>query len=147
MVGLTPVAEQWIISGRRDHAKSLRRVDRLLAYDLSQRTDMGIAGPLEKLQKIATLAREKVGSDRNAVLLRLGLQATQGYSVKTRMFSIGSAGEIGVDLAASKICRVSLSAVMRDLEDWQIKYIEYLSHELDRETLRQIVYTVHGARH
>ena len=142
--GLTPVSKTIESLDGVTTRKASAAVDRLLAFNLVSAPNMGITGPLEKFQKIASLAREKVGADRNAVLLRLGLQATQGYSVKTRMFSIGSAGEIGVDLAAARSAGVSLSAVIRDLEDWQIKYIEYLSHDLDRETLRQIVYTVHG---
>jgi hypothetical protein len=142
--GLTPVTKTIENLDGVTTQKASAAVDRLLAFNLVSAPNMGIAGPLEKFQKIASLAKEKVGVDRNAVLLRLGLQATQGYSVKTRMFSIGTAGEVGVDLAAARSASVSLSAVIRDLEDWQIKYIEYLSHELDREALRQIVYTVHG---
>jgi hypothetical protein len=141
--GLTPISKTIDNLETITTYQAAMAVDRLLHYGLVSAPQMGIAGPLEKFQEIAHLAQEKIGLDRNFVLLRLGLQGTQGYSVKTRMFSIGTAGEIGVDLAAARQAGLSLSLVIKNLEDWQVKYIEYLSHELDRDTLRSIVFTVH----
>ena len=38
-----------------------------------------------------------------------------------------------------------LSVVLQDLEDWQVKYIEYATQELDRNVLLTIIREVHNA--
>lgn len=118
-------------------------VNRLLHYGLLQIPASDLHAPMRKFQDIAAEVAEKIGNERVEALLRLSLQSSAGYSVRARMFNIGTAGEIGVDLAAAKQAGTSLSAVTRELEDWQVRFIEYVSQELDKDVLRNIVYRVH----
>src|SRR5207248_1271115 len=104
---------------------------------------MDITAPLEKFRQIVGDVGKKIGADRNVALLRLSLQAAQGYSVRARMFTITGGGDVGIDLAAARSAGTSLSVILKDLEDWQVKYIEYVSQEIDKNTLRDIVYKVH----
>ncbi len=141
--GLTP------ISNAIDNQQSIttlafsQAVDRLLHYKLVGAPREGIAAPLDKFQQIVYAIGQAVGSERNSVLLKLSLQATQGYSVRARMFAIGSGGEVGIDLAAARAVGQALSEILKDLDDWQVKYIEYASQEIDREKLKEIVMKVH----
>lgn len=141
--GLTP------ISSAIDNQQSIttlafsQAVDRLLHYKLVGAPREGIAAPLDKFQQIVYAIGQVVGLERNSVLLKLSLQATQGYSVRARMFAIGSGGEVGIDLAAARAVGQALSEILKDLDDWQVKYIEYASQEVDREKLKEIVMKVH----
>ena len=53
-------------------------------------------------------------------------------------------GDIGVDMAAARQANASLSGVIQDLENWQVKYIEYVSQELDREVLLSLITEIHS---
>ncbi|MFN8656699.1 MAG: DUF4388 domain-containing protein [Candidatus Obscuribacterales bacterium] len=118
-------------------------INRLLHFGLCQIPSSDLHAPMRKFQDIAAAVAEQLGKERVEVLLRLSLQSSAGYSVRARMFNIGTAGEIGVDLSAAKQAGTSLSAVTRELEDWQVRFIEYVSQELDKDVLRNIVYRVH----
>lgn len=118
-------------------------IARLLHYDLVKVPIVDLSGPMEKFQAIVFNVSNRIGVDRNNAFLRLSLQASQGYSAKARMFQIGTGGEIGVDLALARIAGLSLSAVVKQLEDWQVSYIEYCSQELDKNILREIVSMVY----
>ncbi len=142
--GLTPVAATVRQIGDVPTWEAAMAVERLLHYGLVSIPAMDVTGPLDKFQQIVAGVGGKLGMERNIALLRLSLQAVQGYSVRARMFNIGSAAEIGLDLAAARSAGTSLSAVLKELEDWQVKYIEYVSQELDRQELRDIVYKVHN---
>jgi outer membrane biogenesis lipoprotein LolB len=48
-------------------------------------------------------------------------------------------------MAAARTAGTSLSVVLQDLEDWQVKYIEYATQELDRKVLLGIIKEVHNA--
>lgn len=122
---------------------AITAINRLLHFGLCQIPSSDLHAPMRKFQDIAAAVAEKIGKDRVEALLRLSLQSSAGYSVRARMFNIGTAGEIGVDLAAAKQAGTSLSAVTRELEDWQVRFIEYVSQELDKDVLRNIVYRVH----
>ena len=141
--GLTPIT--MTIKGLADVTtlSAVTAVDRLLAYNLVCIPATDISGPLAKFQQIAKDVGDRIGQERNIALLRLSLQAAQGYSVRARMFTLGPAGEIGIDFAAARSAGASLSAILKDLEDWQVKYIEYVSQELDKNVLRDIVFKVH----
>jgi hypothetical protein len=142
--GLTPVVNTIRFLGDVPTWEAAVGVDRLLHYGLVSVPAMDVSAPLNKFQQIALEVSKRVGLERNLAMLRLSLQAAQGYSVRARMFTIGSGGEVGIDLAAARSAGISLSAVIKDLEDWQVKYIEYVSQELDRQVLRDIVYSVHN---
>lgn len=118
-------------------------INRLLHYQLCKVPASDLHAPLRKFQDIAAEVAEILGKDRTQALLRLSLQSSAGYSVRARMFNIGTAGEIGVDLATARQAGTSLTAITKDLEDWQVRFIEYVSQELDKDVLRNIVYRVH----
>src|SRR6185437_4529140 len=120
--------------------------NRLLHYKLVKVPVVDLQGPMDKFQSIVFNVANRIGMDRSNAMLRLSLQASQGYSAKARMFQIGTGGEIGVDLTLARIAGLSLSAVVKQLEDWQVSYIEYVSQELDKTVLREIVSIVYQNR-
>jgi hypothetical protein len=73
------------------------------------------------------------------------MRDTIGYSGRARCFILSRSGDVGVDMAASRSAGTSLSVVLQDLEDWQVKYIEYVGQEVDRSTLLTIIREVHHA--
>ena len=120
-------------------------VNRLLHYALVQLPKSDLATPLAKFRNIISLVSEKIGVDHSDALLRISLRESQGYSAVARSLIIGVACEIGVDMAAAKAASLSLSSIVKALEDWQVKYIEHVSQELDKVQLREIVFKVyHG---
>ncbi len=144
--GLTPVVNSMRFLSDVPTWEAALAIDRLLSYGLVSVPGMDVAAQLGKFQQIVAGVKEQVGQERNLAMLRLSLQAALGYSVRSRVFNIGSAGEVGIDLAAARSAATSLSVVTKDLEEWQVKYIEYVSQELDRQVLRDIVYKVHSRR-
>jgi hypothetical protein len=124
-------------------AEAAMAIDRLLYYELVTIPAMDISGPLEKFRQIVGDCGQIIGAERNVALLRLSIQAAQGYSVRARMFTISGNGEVGLDMSAARSAGASLSVIVKDLDDWQVKYIEYVSQDIDRNTLRDIVYKVH----
>jgi hypothetical protein len=118
-------------------------IGRLLHYNLVKIPAVDLAAPLEKFQAIVYNVANRIGVERGNALLRLSLQASQGYSAKARMFQIGSGGEVGVDLSLARMAGLSLSEVVKQVEDWQVSYIEYVSQEMDKNVLREIVAMVY----
>jgi hypothetical protein len=118
-------------------------ITRLLHYGLLRVPAVDLEAPLSRFQTIVMNVANRIGVDRSNALLRLSLQATQGYSARARMFQIGSAGEVGVDLTLARTAGVSLSEAVKQLEDWQVGYIEYVSQEIDKNLLRDIVTSVY----
>jgi hypothetical protein len=141
--GLASVSQTIRKLGNVTTYEAATAVNRLLHYQLVKVPVVDLSAPLEKFQAICSTVASRIGVERGNALLRLSLQASVGYSAKARMFSIGSAGEIGVDLNLARAAGGSLTEVVKNLEDWQVKYIEYVSQELDKNTLRDIVYRVH----
>ncbi len=141
--GLTPVTDTIASLGDVSTFEAARAIDRLLHYGLVKIPPMDLSLPLSKFQQIVEGVRERIGAERNQALLRLSLQDSQGYSAKARMFSIGALGEIGIDLAAARSAGISLSELLKAIEDWQIKYVERSKGEMDRNVLRDIVYRAH----
>jgi hypothetical protein len=126
-------------------AAACTAIARLLHYQLVSVPGMDLNAPLEKFQMIVFKVANHIGVERSNALLRLSLQASQGYSAKARMFQIGSGGEVGVDLTLARSAGLGLSSVLKQLEDWQVSYIEYVSQELDKNLLREIVSMVYKA--
>jgi hypothetical protein len=104
---------------------------------------MDLTVPLEQFRKLCSRVAERIGVERSLAFLRLSLRDTMSYSVRARMFALGAAGEVGIDLAAARSAGASLSLVIKDIEDWQVKYIEYVSQELDSELLLGIIQEIH----
>jgi len=46
-------------------------------------------------------------------------------------------------LTLARSAGVSLTEAVKQVEDWQVSYIEYVSQELDKNILRDIVTTVY----
>lgn len=118
-------------------------IGRLLHYQLIRVPGVDLALPLAKFRKLIANISDKIGQEKSETLLRISLRESQGYSAVARVFIINSACQIGADIAAAKTAGLPLSTVIKALEDWQIKYIEHLSHELDKTVLRDIVYQIH----
>jgi hypothetical protein len=120
-------------------AQASAALTRLLTFGLLSVPQNDLSNPLEKFQSIVMNVANRIGVDRSNALLRLSLQASQGYSARARMFQIGSAGEVGVDLMLARSAGVSLTEAIKHVEDWQVSYIEYVSQEIDKNLLREIV--------
>ncbi len=121
-------------------------VSRLLYYELVREPGVELNLPLSNFRHIVSLIASKLGVDRVQALLRLSLRESQGYSAVARVFSLGSGSELGVDLSAAKSAGLSLSHVVKALEDWQVKFIEDVSLELDKDLLRDLVKRVYGKK-
>ncbi len=115
----------------------------LLEYKLATVPDGDISGPMTKFQKLVLGIREIIGTERNNAFLRLSFRDSLGYSGRARVFILSHKGEVNVDMAAARSAGTSLSTVKADLENWQVKYIEYVSQDLDRGVLLNIIRSVH----
>lgn len=120
-------------------------IDRLISYQLVSVPQVDLHTPLRKFQELVKRITETVGVERSEAFLRLSLRDTLGYSGRARVFILSRHGDVGVDMAAARSAGTSLSVVLQDLEDWQVKYIEYATQELDRGKLLQIIREVHNA--
>jgi hypothetical protein len=120
-------------------------IDRLLAYGLVTVPQVDLHGPLSKFQELVRKLTETIGVERSEAFLRLSMRDTIGYSGRARCFILSRNGDVGVDMAATRSAGTSLSVVLQDLEDWQVKYIEYAGQEVDRTTLLNIIREVHHA--
>lgn len=143
--GLASVTQTVKKVGNMTTAHAASAITRLLHYNLVKIPVVDLTAPLEKFQMIVYNIANRIGIDRSNALLRLSLQASQGYSAKARMFQIGTGGEVGVDLSLARTASLSLSEVVKQLEDWQVSYIEYVSQEMDKNQLREIVAGVYRA--
>jgi hypothetical protein len=123
--------------------EAARAVDILLHYGLATIPAVDLSTPLEKFQMLIAAVSEKIGGDLTSAFLRLSLRDSIGYSGRARVFALGGGGEVGVDMAAARQAQTSLSVVVKDLENWQVKYIEYVSQELDRDTLLGLIREIH----
>jgi len=141
--GLASVLQTIKKAGDITTAHAATAIMRLLHYNLVKVAVVDLTAPLEKFQSIVYNVANLIGTERSNALLRLSLQASQGYSAKARMFQIGTSGEVGVDLSLARMAQLSLSEVVKQLEDWQVNYIEYCSHEVDIHALRDIVSLVY----
>jgi hypothetical protein len=126
--------------------EAARAVDRLLHYGLISMPTIDLIGPLAKFQELVKSIVDEIGAEKNIALLRLSLRDIIGYSGRAKLFAVGSAGEIGVDMAIARTSGTSLSEMLKGLEDWQVKYIEYVREEIHQDKLLDIIRRVHQAR-
>jgi hypothetical protein len=115
----------------------------LLNYELVTLPEFDVTAPLDKFNRMVRKVAEKLGVERTIAFLRLGMRDTVGYSVRARVFAVGAAGEVGIDMAAARDTGASLSLVTQDIENWQVKFIEYVSQELDSDMLVGIIEEIH----
>jgi hypothetical protein len=141
--GLTPISRVIKLMGDVTTSDFSWAIGMLLEYNLATVPDGDISGPITKFQKLVLGIREQIGSDRNSAFLRLSFRDALGYSGRARVFILSSKGEVDVDMAAARSAGTSLSTVIADLENWQVKYIEYVSQDLDRGVLLNIIRAVH----
>ena len=121
------------------------RAAHLLVYNgLSHVPDTDLAQPLAKFNTICRQINDCLGDERNMAFIRLSMRDSLGYSARARLYIIGGSGELGIDQAAAKSAHVSLSQVLQDVEDWQVKYIEYVSQEMNSAELMNIIQEVHA---
>jgi hypothetical protein len=121
----------------------LKAAERLWHYKLLTLPDVDVHGPLDKFRQLCRKVVEKIGAERSMAFLRLSLRDTMSYSARARMFAVGRSGEVGIDMAIARQAGASLSVVIKDIEDWQVKYIEYVSQEVDSELLLSIIQEIH----
>lgn len=112
-------------------------------YQLVKVPEGDLATPLDKFQLLISMVKEQIGSDRSNAFLRLSFRDTLGYSSGARVFILSNKGEVGIDMVAIRRHSSSLTTVLQDLENWQVKYIEYISAELDKQTLLTIIHNIH----
>ncbi len=141
--GLTPISRVVKDIGTVTTADAAWATDLMLEYNLVRIPDGDLTAPVEKFQRLTTAICDHIGSERNSAFLRLSLRDTLGFSGRARVFSLSKKGEVGVNMAALKQSGISLSDVLSDLENWQVKYIEYVNQDLDRALLLSIIKNVH----
>ena len=120
------------------------RAAHLLIYNgLSHVPETNLMQPLEKFNLICRHISEQIGLERSVAFMRLSLRDALGYSARARLYIISPAGEFGIDQGAAHSTHASLSQVLQDVEDWQVKYIEYVSQEMNPNELMTIIQEVH----
>ncbi len=142
--GLTKLSDAIRRLGDVIQAEGVRAAHLLVFNGLSHVPETDLADPLARFNLICQHISEKIGSDRSIAFLRLSAREALGYSSRARLYIIASSGELGIDLAAAQSAHVSLSQVLQDVEDWQVKYIEYVSQEMNANELMTIIQEVHA---
>jgi hypothetical protein len=143
MDGLTTLAAAIRYMGDVTTTEATRAVDILLHYGLVEIPNETLNGPLGKFQQLVSAVSATIGSDLSNAFLRLALRDSIGYSGRARVFALGSAGEVGVDMAAARSAQTSRTVMINDLENWQVKYIEYAGQEIDQQTLLSMIREIH----
>lgn len=141
--GLTPLQQVIFSIGDIASADACRGVDLLLHYGLINIPESDVNTPLSNFQNLLRKVTEKIGKERSSAFLRLALRDTIGYSGRARMYVMSSSAEVGIDMVAAKATGTSLSTVVKDLENWQVKFIEFVSQELDSNVLLSIIREIH----
>ena len=141
--GLTKLSDVIRRLGDVARYEGVRAAHLLIHSGLSHVPDTDIMQPLEKFNLICRHIGEKIGIERGTAFLRLSLRDSLGYSVRARLYIISPEGELGIDQGAAHSAHASLSQVLQDIEDWQVKYIEYVSQEMNSNELMTIIQEVH----
>lgn len=123
--------------------EGIRTAHLLVHNGLSHVPETDLMQPLEKFNLICSHIAERIGLERSMAFLRLSLRDSLGYSARAQLYIISSAGELGIDQGAALSAHASLSQVLQDVEDWQVKYIEYVSQEMNPNELMTIIQAVH----
>lgn len=118
-------------------------IEVMLEYGMVKVPEGNLNDALERFQKLVMDIKEHLGNERNSAFLRLSFRDTLGYSGRARCFILSPKCEVGVDMSSARRAETSLTQVMSDLENWQVKYIEYVSQDLDKTTLLDIIRGAH----
>lgn len=118
-------------------------IEVMLEYGLVKVPEGNLNDALKRYQQLVSDLKEQLGNERNSAFLRLSFRDTLGYSGRARCFILSPKCEVGVDMSSARRAETSLSQVLQDLENWQVKYIEYVSQELDKATLLEIIRKAH----
>ena len=121
-----------------------RAVGLLLHYELVDIPAVDISVPLTKFKLLTKCVAERINAERSTAYLRLSLRDGIGFSQRARVFALTPNGDVGIDMAAARQAQTSLTNVIADLENWQIKYIEYVSQDIPREELLALIQRIHG---
>ncbi|HEY9755452.1 MAG TPA: DUF4388 domain-containing protein [Oculatellaceae cyanobacterium] len=142
--GLTTLSTAIRYLGDVTTAELARAVGLLLHYQLADVPAVDISVPLTKFKLLTKCVAEKINAERSTAYLRLSLRDGIGYSQRARVFALTPNGDVGIDMAAAKQAQTSLTNVISDLENWQIKYIEYVSQDIARDDLLELIQRIHG---
>ncbi len=145
MDGLTSLATSVRYLGDITTSELTTAVNLLLHHELVKVPKVDLHGPLDKFQQFVGAVSGKITSELSLAFLRLALRDSIGYSGRARIFTMGAGGEVGVDLAAARSAQTCLSVIIKDIENWQVKYIEYVSQELNRDVLLGLIREIHQA--
>ncbi|MBS1952858.1 MAG: DUF4388 domain-containing protein [Cyanobacteria bacterium SZAS-4] len=145
MDGITSLSTSIRYLGDITTSELTTAVNLLLHHELVKVPKVDLHGPLDKFQQLVGAVGDKITSELSLAFLRLALRDSIGYSGRARIFTMGSKGEVGVDLAAARSAQTSLSVIIKDIENWQVKYIEYVSQELNRDVLLGLIREIHQA--
>ena len=126
------------------HFEGVRAAHLLIFNGLCRLPDIDLLKTLERFNLVGRRIAEKIGPERSRAFLSLSLRDVLGYSLRGRMFVVGAAAEVGFDQAAAHYAHASLSQVLQDLEDWQVKFIEYVGQEITSADLMKIIQDVHN---
>ncbi len=142
--GLTKLDEAIKKLGDMALFEGVRAANLLMHNGLAHLPTIDLSKTLEKFNLVCSRVAEKIGQERSVAFLRLSRRDALGYSLRGRMFIIGMSGEPGIDQSAAHHAHASLSQVSQDFEDWQVKYIEYVSQEIDASELMSIIQQIHN---
>ncbi len=142
--GLTPLSTVHRYLGDATTYELARAVDLLLHYGLATIPAVNLEGPLNKFKMLIKSVSEKIKTERSVAFLRLALRDGVGFSGRARVFVMSNNGDIGIDMAAARQANASLTSVVQDLENWQVKYIEYVSQDVDRDALLSLITEIHS---
>jgi hypothetical protein len=142
--GLTTLSNAIRYLGDVTTAELTRAVGLLMHYQLADVPAVDISVPLTKFKLLTKCVSEKITAERSTAYLRLALRDGIGFSQRARVFALTPNGDVGIDMAAAKQAQTSLTNVISDLENWQIKYIEFVSQDIAREDLLELIQRIHG---
>jgi hypothetical protein len=120
-----------------------KAAERLLGYRLVTSPKEELSHLLDNFRKLCGAVGAKIGVERSLAFLRLSLKDTIGYSRRARIFVLGANGEVGIDMASARSSGASLSIMTRDLEEWQVKYVQHASKEIDSQVLISLIREIH----
>lgn len=141
--GLTPLKNVVHNLGDVTTSEASRAVDLLLHYNLVSIHSADVSQPLATFQVLLKKVTDTVGKEKSSAFLRLSLRDTVGYSGHARVYVMTPSCEVGIDMVAARATGASLTTIVKDLENWQVKFIEYVSQDIDPETLMSIIREVH----
>jgi len=144
MDGLTTLNSVIRYLGNVTTAELARAVGLLLHYQLVVIPAVDISVPLTKFKLLTKCVADKINAERSTAYLRLALRDGIGFSQRARVFALTPTGDVGIDMAAARQAQTSLTNIIQDLENWQIKYIEYVSQDIERGDLLALIEKIHG---